>query len=55
MNPQDKIIETIDRNKFSLGISIDLAKAFCSVNHTIGPTISKAPKLLNKGTPAGMV
>src|SRR6218665_64213 len=32
---QDKIIEAIDKNEFSLGIFIDLANAFDTVDHTI--------------------
>ena len=36
MNLQDKITEAkFDKNKFSLGIFIDLAKAFDTVDHTI--------------------
>src|SRR6218665_1678637 len=35
MNLQDKITEAIDKNEFSLGIFIDLAKAFDTVDHII--------------------
>ena len=31
----DKITQAIERNKFTLGIFLDLSKAFDSVNHDI--------------------
>lgn len=45
LNMQEKISHTIDHNKFSLGISFDLAKAF----HTIKQFILLRKKLENYG------
>lgn len=35
INLQDKISEAIDKNEFSIGVFIDIAKAFDTVDHTI--------------------
>ena len=41
MTLQDKITEVIDKNEFSLGIFIDLAKVFDTVDHKISLLLGK--------------
>ena len=35
INLQDKISEAMDRNEYSIGVFIDIAKAFDTVDHSL--------------------